>query len=340
MFSRIIKQSLKFTSRNYCSSKKKMKVAILGAAGGIGQPLTLLLKQCRLIKEIACYDIAPCTIGVAKDLAHVNTGPKVCGYMGEDNICSALECADIVVIPAGVPRKPGMSRDDLFSSNACIVRDLVACCAEVCPEAYIEIITNPVNSTLPIAAEVLKKADVFNPCKLFGVTTLDVIRANTFIAELKCLDPSMVNCPVIAGHSGNTIVPVVSQCKPNVSFAKSELKKLIKNIQEAGTEVVKSKAGCGSATLAMAYAGARFTFSLLRALNGEKNVVECSFVASDVCPKVKYFASPIRLGKCGIDKNLGIPKLDDFEMEMVETALKDLPKQIKKGEEFVTKAKD
>lgn len=66
-------------------------------------------------------------------------------------------------------------------------------------------------------------------------------------------------------------------------------------IQEAGTEVVKAKAGSGSATLSMAYAGARFAFALCRAINGESNVVECSYVQSDLTES-KYFSTPILLG--------------------------------------------
>jgi Malate/lactate dehydrogenases len=91
----------------------------------------------------------------------------------------------VVIIPAGVPRKPGMTRDDLFNTNASIVRDIIKAVAEVAPKALIGIISNPVNSTVPIAAEVLKKAGVFDPRRLFGVTTLDIVRANTFVAEAK-----------------------------------------------------------------------------------------------------------------------------------------------------------
>ncbi len=66
-------------------------------------------------------------------------------------------------------------------------------------------------------------------------------------------------------------------------------------LQEAGTEVVKAKAGAGSATLSMAMAGARFAFSLIRALNGEQGVVECAYVHSDVT-EATYFSTPILLG--------------------------------------------
>ena len=73
-----------------------------------------------------------------------------------------------------------MTRADLFNINASIIRDLVANIARVAPTAAILIISNPVNATVPIAAEVLKKLGVFNPRKLFGVTTLDSVRAETF----------------------------------------------------------------------------------------------------------------------------------------------------------------
>lgn len=88
---------------------------------------------------------------------------------------------------------------------------------------------------------------------------------------------------------------MLSQTKPSVSFSESETTKLSERIQEAGTEVVKAKAGTGSATLSMAYAGARFTFSLLKALKGEQGIVECSYVRSDIC-NTKYFSSPVLLG--------------------------------------------
>jgi len=81
-----------------------------------------------------------------------------------------------------------MTRDDLFNTNASIVRDLVTATAEVAPKALIAIISNPVNSTVPIASEVLKKAGVYDPNRVFGVTTLDIVRANTFISEAKVLD--------------------------------------------------------------------------------------------------------------------------------------------------------
>lgn len=68
-----------------------------------------------------------------------------------------------VVIPAGVPRKPGMTRDDLFKINAGIVRDLATAAAKFAPKAFMCIISNPVNSTVPIVAEVFKQHNVYDP---------------------------------------------------------------------------------------------------------------------------------------------------------------------------------
>merc|ERR1719333_326271 len=99
---------------------------------------------------------------------------------------------EIVLIPAGVPRKPGMTRQDLFNTNATIVAKLAEACAEVCPDAMLGIISNPVNSTVPIAAEIYKKAGVYNPKKIFGVSTLDVVRSNEFIGALKGINPQEV----------------------------------------------------------------------------------------------------------------------------------------------------
>ncbi|KER18174.1 hypothetical protein T265_16243, partial [Opisthorchis viverrini] len=111
-----------------------------------------------------------------------------------------------------------MTRDDLFTTNASVVAQLAHACALNCPKAMICVVTNPVNSTVPIAAEIMRRHGVFDPQRLFGVTTLDIIRSNTFIAEAKGLDVQKVSCPVIGGHSGITILPVISQCSPTVSF--------------------------------------------------------------------------------------------------------------------------
>lgn len=322
--------------RNFSTSQRNnVKVAVLGASGGIGQPLSLLLKQHPGISYLSLYDIAH-TPGVAADLSHINTGSKVKGFVGNDQLKAALEGIEIVVIPAGVPRKPGMTRDDLFNTNAGIVRDLADACAQTCPKAMLAIISNPVNSTVPIASETFKKRGVYDPKRIFGVTTLDVVRANTFIAEAKGLDPVSMSVPVVGGHAGITIIPLVSQASPKVDFPQDQLEKLTKRIQEAGTEVVQAKAGAGSATLSMAFAGARFVFSLVSAIQGKTNIVECAYVKSDI-GDAGFFSTPLLLGKNGMEKNLGLGKLSKFEEKMVTDAMDELKKSVKKGIDFANK---
>ena len=121
-----------------------------------------------------------------------------------------------------------MTRDDLFKINAGIVRTLVEGIAEHSPKAFILVISNPVNSTVPIAAEVMKKAGVFDPKRLFGVTTLDVVRAETFVQDITGeKDPAKTVIPVIGGHSGETIVPLFSLAKPAVKIPEDKLDALV-----------------------------------------------------------------------------------------------------------------
>lgn len=310
-----------------------MKVAVLGAAGGIGQALALLLKlQLPAETELSLYDIAPITPGVAADVSHIPTAVKVKGFSGEDPT-PALDGADVVLISAGVARKPGMDRSDLFNINAGIVRDLIEKIVVVCPKACIGIITNPVNTTVAIAAEVLKKAGVYDKRKLFGVTTLDVLRSETFVAELKNLNISRTTVPVIGGHSGVTILPLLSQI-PYADFTAEEIEPLTKRIQNAGTEVVEAKAGGGSATLSMAQAAARFARSLIKGLKGE-TVVECTYVEGDG-KYARFFAQPVRLGKEGVEEILPIGLLSEFEQKALDAMLPTLRADIELGEKFIT----
>ena len=309
-----------------------MKVVILGAAGGIGQALGLLLKtELPSGTELSLYDIAPVTPGVAADLSHIPTPVKVEGFSGEDP-SPALLNADIVLISAGVARKPGMDRSDLFNINAGIVKNLVSSCADNCPKALIGIITNPVNTTVAIAAEVLKNKGVYDPARLFGVTTLDVIRSSTFVAEIYDKNPREVIVPVIGGHSGITILPLLSQS--GFEFSDEDAAAMTKRIQNAGTEVVEAKAGGGSATLSMGQAAAKFGLSLVRALNGEKDVIECTYVEGSG-ELARFFAQPVLLGKNGVEKILNFGTLSEFEQTTLDDALDTLRSDIKIGEEFV-----
>ncbi|KAL9587562.1 MAG: hypothetical protein Q9212_000139 [Teloschistes hypoglaucus] len=302
-----------------------------------------------LIDELSLFDVVG-TPGVTADLSHISSVAKVSGYLKEnDGLKKALTGADVVVIPAGVPRKPGMTRDDLFNINAGIVRDLITGVAETSPKAFILIISNPVNSTVPIAAEVLKKAGVFDPKRLFGVTTLDVVRAETFVQEITGeKDASKTVIPVIGGHSGETIVPLFSQAKPAVNIPADKLGPLVHRVQFGGDEVVQAKGGAGSATLSMAYAGYRFTESVIKAVKGQKGIVEPSYVylpgisGGEAIAKetgVDFFSVPIEFGSSGAEKAHNVlTSVSPEERELLEAAKTGLKGSIDKGVAFVAKS--
>ncbi|KAF1948723.1 malate dehydrogenase-like protein [Byssothecium circinans] len=323
-----------------------VKAVVAGASGGIGQPLSLLLKSDPNVTELALYDVVN-TPGVAADLSHISSPAVVSGYLPKDDgLKHALTGADIVVIPAGIPRKPGMTRDDLFKINAGIVQGLIEGITKFAPKAFILVISNPVNSTVPIAAEVLKRANVFDPKRLFGVTTLDVVRAETFVASIVGeKNPSKTTIPVIGGHSGETIVPLFSQAQPSVNIPADKLDSLVHRVQFGGDEVVQAKEGAGSATLSMAYAGYRFAQKVIKAIQGEKGIVEPSYVylpgipGGDAIAKatgVEFFSVPIELGPNGAEKAIDVvSKANDAEKKLLEAAYAGLKTNISKGVEFI-----
>merc|ERR1712232_988572 len=137
-----------------------------------------------------------------------------------------------------------------------------------------------------------------DPKKLIGVTTLDCVRANKFVHEITGDAIDDINIPVICGHAGATILPLFSQDEAGKKVPADKLADLDKRVQDAGTEVVNAKGGKGSATLSMAYAGARFGSAILRGLAGEETI-ECAYVESSVTD-LPYFTSKVRFGRKGV----------------------------------------
>merc|ERR1719478_447319 len=144
------------------------------------------------------------------------------GSKAIDHLQECLTGCDLVLIPAGMPRKSGQTRDDLFKVNADIAKGLVEACAKFCPEAMLALIVNPVNSIVPAMAELYKKKGL-DPLKIVGVTTLDCVRANKFVGEITGRNPNFIDVPVIGGHAGTTILPVFSQDKTANTIEKDKI---------------------------------------------------------------------------------------------------------------------
>merc|ERR1712232_941617 len=306
--------------------------------GGIGQPLSLLMAQNPMVKELAIIDlnvaIAPAD-GVRADLSHIEGKCKVTSTvltLNEDKAIDkagdALTGCHLVLVPAGVPRKPGQDRKDLLTINADIAKGTVEACAKYCPNAVVALIVNPVTPVVPAMTELWKKAGL-NPKKIVGVTTLDIVRANKFVQEITG-KPAKI--PVIGGHAGKTILPLFSQDSAGASIDASKIPDLDVKVQDAGTEVVKAKNGKGSATLSMAYSGARLGKAVLSGLAGVP-VTECAYVESSV-QQLPYFASRVTFGKNGVETVHPIGKLSAHEEQRMKEMMPVLKEEIDAGLEY------
>merc|ERR1719223_2316713 len=177
-------------------------------------------------------------------------------------------------------------------------------------------------------AELYKKKGL-DPMKIVGITTLDVVRANKFVGEITGKGPSRIRVPVIGGHAGVTIMPVFSQDRVAKTIDADKIPDLDKHVQDAGTDVVNAKGGKGSATLSMAYAGARLGSAVLSGLTGRR-VIECAYVKSDITD-LPYFASKVQFGEKGVTKVLGLGELNEYETKRLEEVKAQLKGEIESG---------
>lgn len=349
-----------------------LKVAVLGAAGGIGQSLSLLVKtQLALLAgvtdkniKLALFDVNKDAVnGVGTDLSHIDTECEVSMHNPAegDGINSALKGADIVVIPAGVPRKPGMTRDDLFNINAKIITQLTDSIMENCDlsRVVVLLISNPVNSLVPVMVNRLnQKVNHQNTGiekRVFGVTNLDLVRASTFLKENSTdTIKGMPHVPVIGGHSGETIIPLFSQNEHSKSVPQDKMAPLVHRVQYGGDEVVKAKNGAGSATLSMAHAGfmcvvrfaklflgvdSKFNGTYYISLKDFKNqpIAKNAETLLPLVNNVPYFAVPMDItldGVQSVDSDI-INRMNLTERkELLPVCLEQLEKNIAKGLDF------
>lgn len=322
------------------SAKAQFKVVVCGGAGGIGQPMSMLMAMNPLVKELAVQDVTMAMIppsGVAADLDHLEKPCRVSGFAIDpsqpavDQLEECLTGADLLLVPAGLPRKPGMTRDDLFAINAGIAKGIVEACAKHCPQAVLGLIVNPVNSIVPAMGTYYEKLGL-DPMKVVGVTTLDIVRANKFVAEKMNCCPSELAIPVVGGHAGKTILPLFSQDPIAAKLPEDLIKPLDVRTQDGGTEVVEAKAGKGSATLSMAYAGARFGGAVLQGLAGTPTE-ECAYVKSNVTD-LPYFSSRVTFGVNGVQSVAELGAMTPYETERLAEASEQLKKEIDKGLEY------
>lgn len=331
----------------------RCKVAVLGAAGGIGQALSLLLKTGPAPLNLAMYDVNGDAVrGAAADISHIDTETDVSAHT---EVSGALSGAQLIIISAGIARKPGMTRDDLFNVNAKIVSGLADSIAEYCDlnRVYVLLISNPVNSLVPVVVNRLKKHNDDIHRRIIGVTQLDLVRASTFWREHT---GELRYVPVVGGHAGETIVPLFSHCDTPID--PETRKALVHRVQFGGDEVVRAKNGAGSATLSMAHAAYSMAKHFIELITHDTPIQVTGYVAlrnphtnEPTCEGAKelieqvqgceYFSIPLtvqhKAGRAGITRLHAetLHQCDNYERDvLLKKCYEQLQPTIVKGLEF------
>src|SRR5512147_1102988 len=216
----------------------KKKITVLGA-GNVGATLAQLIVQSGLA-DVALYDIVEgVPQGKALDLS------EACPLWGSSssvigtNDYSPTAHSDIIVVTAGFPRKPGMSRDDLLAANAKVVSDVVENTSKLSPRSIIIIVTNPMD----VMAQLSLKVSGFDPRRVVGMGgILDSARFRTFVAWEMGVSPEDVEALVLGGH-GDLMVPMprfttVKGVSMTMMFSKDRIDAMVERTRNGGAEVV------------------------------------------------------------------------------------------------------
>jgi malate dehydrogenase len=228
--------------------------------------------------------------------------------------------AEIVVVTAGLPRKPGMTREDLLGINAKIIREVCSNIRQYAPESKVIIVTNP----LDIMTHLAQKTLGFPHSRVFGMAgVLDAARMRYFIAEKTGVTPRDVEAVVLGGH-GDLMVPVSSHSKVGGKPVKdlipaAELAAIEKRTQDGGAEIV-ALLKTGSAFYAPASSVCEMAKAILK--NEKKTLPVCAFVKGEYGIQDLYFGVPAELGKNGVERVVEIPLSDGEKSGMTLSAKK------------------
>lgn len=227
------------------------KIAIIGGAGRVGSNAASALQLGSVGDEIVLVDVAAeAARGEALDLCHGRAfagGPRITA--GD---YSAMAGSDVVVVTAGLRRRPDESRLELVERNAVLLREIVrsAKAVELAPEAVLLVVTNPVDVLTFLAAAELG----WPPKRAIGLgTVLDTLRFRSLLGEQLCVDPSLIDALIIGEH-GDSMVPVFSQLRYDgrpiwelPGYSEEGARKAFEAARTAGAECLRLKGGAGYA---------------------------------------------------------------------------------------------
>jgi malate dehydrogenase len=296
----------------------RKKIGLIGA-GNIGGELARLFANEEL-GDVILFDVpAKESFAKGKALDLEQNGP-VLGYdshiRGTSN-WGDLEGADVLVITAGIPRKPGQSRDDLVATNLPIIRDVANNAKKVCPNAFVIVVSNPLDAMVYEYKRVVgaPKALVSG---MAGV--LDSARLQLFVAREAGVSVKDVRAMVLGGH-GDDMVPVLSMTTINgvpasALIAKDKLEKIVDRTRKGGGEIVNLM---GTSAY---YAPASSAVTMARAyLRDEKRLLACAaYLEGEYGYRDLFMGVPVVLGARGIEKIVEIPLTEEEKAMLVKSA--------------------
>ena len=312
----------------------RKKIALVGS-GQIGGTLALLagLKE---LGDIVMFDVVDgVPQGKSLDLAQTSPIEGFDAKLSGGNDYSVIAGADVVIVTAGVPRKPGMSRDDLIGINAKVITAVGQGIKQHCPNAFVIVITNP----LDVMVGIMKEVSGLPAARVVGMAgILDSARFRYFLAEEFNVSVEDVTAFVLGGH-GDTMVPSVRYSTvagvPLTDLVKmgwttqEKLDKIVQRTRDGGGEIV-ALLKTGSAFYAPAAAAITMAESYLK---DKKRVVPCAaWLTGQYGVKDLYVGVPVVIGAGGVERVVEVP-LDATEKAMFDksvAAVKGLVEVVKK----------
>ena len=296
-----------------------MKVTVVGA-GNVGATCADVLAKREIANEIVLLDIKE-GFAEGKALDIWQTSPinlYDSRTMGSTNDYSKTADSDVVVITSGLPRKPGMSRDDLIATNAGIVKSVTENIVKHSPNAKIIIVSNPLDVMTYCAFLAAK----INPNHIFGMAgVLDTARYRAFLAEELNISPKDIQAVLMGGH-GDTMVPLpryttVGGIPVTELISTEKLDEIIERTKFGGGEIVKLLGT--SAWYAPGAAAAQMVEAIVR---DQKRIFPvCAWLTGEYGLKDIYLGVPVVLGKNGIERIIELDLNADEKALLAESAV-------------------
>ena len=301
---------------------KRNKIALIGS-GQIGGTLAHLIGLKEVVSEVVLFDVAS---GVAKGKAlDIAQSSSVDGFnvkFSGTNDYKDIKNSDVIIITAGVPRKPGMSRDDLLGINLKIMKQVAEGIKSNCPDAFVICITNP----LDVMVMALQKYSNLPKNKVVGMAgILDSSRYKLFLSEELNIPVKKIEALVMGGH-GDTMVPLPGFTKINGKklldlvnegiITKERIEEINQRTRDGGAEIVKYLEK-GSAYYAPAASGVEMAISYI---NDEKKLLPCAvYINGEYGVKDIYAGVPVIIGKNGVEKITEINLLSNEKDEFLKS---------------------